>query len=520
MLGIIFKAILIFHSLSCRQRNLQRLSIKQKNSRDLGAQRQFIRYKPGSQKYLKPSSADSTTMIDFYRAKPHRFWFLTGLGLHLAVAWFSLGFLHPDGQYQIIAPLHLKLIGGALDSLTWDFQYQIRPWFQIFLYFPFAKILHIGGANPFEIDLYLRTLTSLFSFGALSWLGYVFFQDKAHEKKVRWCQFLALTWFLPMLQIRTSSENLSTAFMFLSMGILQQTQQRQAFFGAGLLAGFSFLVRYQMGVVALALLFWLALVRRQHLPELSLFSLGVLLCLPLGIVVDYWGYGEWTSSAWHYFYQNIVLDKASNWGVMPWYFYFAAVLEKGIPPVSLIFLGGFLLFVWRFPKHIATTAALSFLLVHTIIGHKEVRFLIFIYQMVPLFLAHTYRPQWWSPYFWGINCLALTISPFFPLSNHTFQRWLYNQSTTIHVEIESNGRHLTIPRPYKNPLTRLQPVPDLKNAYGWVLTSQIRQFRIMEMRNDCRLIRSHYPTLLLQEKYNFFKWNTRSSVWAMWECSP
>ena len=461
-------------------------------------------------------------MIDFYREKTRFFWFMLALGLHLAAAWFTLGFLHPDEQWQILTPLHLKLTGGHLDSLTWDFQYYIRPWFQIFLYYPFGKIFYLLETDPFTMDIGLRTLTSLFSFGSLAWLGYTLFKNESSQRKILWCQFLALSWFLPMLQARANSENFSAAFMFLSMGTLQQAQKSQNYFQAGLMAGLSFLIRYQMGIVALALFFWLALVKRTHFSSLAFFCLGIILCLPLGVIVDYWGYGEWTFSPWHYFYQNIILDKASQWGVMPWHFYFQKAFSKGIPPLSIVFLASFVLFLWRFPKHIISITTLSFLFVHAIIGHKEVRFLIFIYQLVPIFMSFFYHPQWWWKYFWAINGVALVISTFSPLTSYlTFQHWLYDNyphPLVIKVEIEPNGKQLSLNPLYQRPQTRLMGVPDLKKAEGIILTSKIHQFKIMQIRPGCRLLRSHYPPWLLQDKYNFFSWNLRSSIWILWEC--
>ena len=464
-------------------------------------------------------------MINFYRKKNLCFWFTTALALHLAAAWFTLGFLHPDEQWQILTPLHLKLMGGDLDSLTWDFQYRIRPWFQIFLYYPLGKIFYFLKAGPFTMDFGLRTLTSLFSFGALSWLGYILFKNESKQRQIVWCQFLALTWFLPMLQARANSENFSSAFMFLSIGALYNAQKSRTFLAAGLLSGLSFLVRYQMGVVALALFAWMFLSKpHRRLSHLSLFCLGVLLCLPLGVLVDYWGYGEWTLSPWHYFYQNIVLDKASQWGVMPWYFYFQAAFTKGIPPLSIAFLMGLVAFLLRFPRHIISIATLSFLLVHTIIGHKEMRFLIFVYQLTPIFMTFFYRPQRWWRYFWAINGVALIISTFSPLMSYLkFERWLYDHyphPTEIHVELEPNRQQLRLNPLYKRPQTRLVGVSDLKKAQGLVLTGHIQQYRIMKVRQECRILHSHYPLGLLQEKYNFFAWNTRSSIWILWKCLP
>ena len=461
-------------------------------------------------------------MINFYGEKPKIFWFAVALVLHLGAALFSLGFLHPDEQWQILTPLHLKLTNGDPQSLTWDFQYRIRPWFQIFLYYPIGKIFYLLQAGPFTMDIGLRTLTSLFSFGSLAWLGYTLFKKEDQKRQILWCQFLALTWFLPMFQARANSENFSSAFMFLTMGILYNSKKNSALFGAGLLAGLSFLVRYQMGVVALALFVWMALTKRHRLSSITLFCLGVLLCLPLGVLVDYWGYGEWTFSPWNYFYQNIVLDKASQWGIMPWYFYFTLALSKGILPISIVFLMGFMVFIWRFPQHIISIAALSFLFVHTVIGHKEMRFLIFIYLLTPIFMTFFYRPQWWWKYFFGINGIALIISTFSPLMSYLkFERWLYNHyphPTTIQVEIEPSGKQLTLNPLYKRPQTQLVGVSDLTNSHGLILTSKIHQFKFMKIRQKCHLLRSHYPPWLLQEKYNFFNWNTRSSLWALWKC--
>ena len=185
-------------------------------------------------------------MIDFYLQKPLRLWFLLALGPHLAAAWFSLGFLHPDEQWQILTPLHLKLTGGSFDQLTWEFRHHIRPFFQIILYYPLISYL-------------------------------------------------------------------------------------------------------------------------------------------------------------------------------------------------------------------------------------------------------------------------------------TFQRWLherYPHPVTYNVEIEPDGKRLSLNPLYQRPQTRVVGIPDLKSAEGFVLTSQIRQFKLMRVRKECRLLHSHYPSWILQEKYNLFSWNTRSSIWVPWECLP
>lgn len=101
---------------------------------------------------------------------------------------------------------------------------------------------------------------------------------------------------------------------------------------------------------------------------------GILLMVLIGVLVDRWFYGEWTLSAWNYFDQNILLDKVSTFGVKPWWWYITEILEKGIPPFSLLYVGSFFLLIFYKPKSPLTWSILPFIIVHSLIGHKEIRF--------------------------------------------------------------------------------------------------------------------------------------------------
>ena len=61
-------------------------------------------------------------------------WFiLFGLILHFIGAYFSGGYYSADEHYQIIGPLE-KLL-QIDNTLTWGFEYRIRPWLQPYFYF-------------------------------------------------------------------------------------------------------------------------------------------------------------------------------------------------------------------------------------------------------------------------------------------------------------------------------------------------------------------------------------------------
>ena len=470
-------------------------------------------------------------MLSFYfETQKKQGWFLTGLCLHLLAAWFSIGFLHPDEHYQVIVPLDLKLTGGDFQSLTWDFHSRIRSWFQIALYYPLGKLLYIFNASPFFVIFVLRLVTCLVSFFSLAYLGQVFLKEEDPRRQLLWCRLLALTWFLPVLQARTNSENLSAAFIFFAIGLLYKSSDYRNFLLSGILAGISFLVRYQMGIVALSLFIWQILIKRSKFKNSLLYCLGVLICLPLGVGLDYWGYGTLTLAPYNYFYHNIILDVASNWGVMPWHFYFTKILTNETALFALVGQVSILLFITKNPKHILVATIVPFVLTHCFIGHKEIRFLILVYLLSVLILTLTISPWKWSRWkrktaviLVGINLLFLPIATFNPLiSSIKFHQWIYERypnNKTILVERRKDGTHLQLYKFYKRSSLTIRPIDNIEHAIGTLLTGQYSQFQRLRNRKSCRIEHTHYSLKWMDERFNYFNWLSRSSIWVLWECS-
>ncbi len=465
--------------------------------------------------------------IFYWEEHQRRSWFLVGLGLHLLAAWFSSGFLHSDEHWQIIVPLDNKLRGLGLEGLTWEFadSARIRSWFQVALYYPLAKILHVLEASPFFIAFVLRLISCLFAFFSFAWLGAKLLEFENSQRKLFWCQLLALTWFLPLLQVRPRSEGISSAFMFLAIGLLCQACRKREVFFAGLAAGMSFLVRYQMGVVAFSLFLWMLLIDRAKLSLCAWYCLGVLLCLPLGVAADYWGYGAWTFCAYNYFYHNIVLDVASRWGVMPWYFYFTESLKKGVAPVSFLLWGAFFWFIWRKPRHILVAAAVPFLLVHFVVGHKELRFINFGCLLSVWMAVCWYRPwewrrwkRWLGMALLVINTMALLVMTFRSAkSSIPFHKWMYQNYTNEKIFTVEKKSSLVIDF-YLRPELEFVMLGSLADAKGNLLIDNYQQFKELSQRDDCRLEKSHYPIYLLQDRYNYFGWLNRANLLTLWKC--
>ena len=148
--------------------------------------------------------------------------------------------------------------------------------------------------------------------------------------------------------------------------------------------GFSFLFRYQAGFMIVGFAAWLLFIEKEKLKYLITFSLVILSIIGAGVLVDIWFYGEFTFSAYNYFYENIMLNKAQDYGVDPWWSYITAFIERAIPPFSILFLGAFgILFYFKW-KNPLTWVLVPFILIHFVLSHKELRFLFPMVYFLPI----------------------------------------------------------------------------------------------------------------------------------------
>ncbi|MBS1109135.1 MAG: Mannosyltransferase, partial [Anaeromyxobacteraceae bacterium] len=193
-------------------------------------------------------------------------------------------------------------------------------------------------------------------------------------------------YFVPYLAARVSSESGSTTFLVLALAALLPLAtgaagttggalSRRRWVAAGVALGFAFEFRYQAGVAVAGLLLWVLVHDRDRWRSLATLAAGMAAPIALGLVVDAWGYGSFQVVPWRYLAANLLEGKAASFGTspLPAYLWFLAGL---FPPFGLALLLGLLLFWWRYPRHLLTWATLPFFVVHSLIGHKEIRFLL------------------------------------------------------------------------------------------------------------------------------------------------
>lgn len=330
---------------------------------------------------------------------------LGALALLLA-AVFSKGFHHWDEHFQILEFAGWKLGLSPAADLPWEFESKLRPALQPLVVVALYKCLALFGTpDPFILTLLLRLGAAALSFASITLLvcGQLRSEAIMGDPNLRaWYLFLSyFLWFGVYNAVRFSSEGLSASLFLLGFVMVVHGENKvpwSRYLIAGLLLGLAFVVRYQVGFMVGGLLLWAYLQDRKPLTHLLWAAMGILLATGIGILADRWFYGEWTLTLWTYFHENIVAGRAASFSTEPWWEYFAQVLERAVPPFSLLYLlPPLLLFVLR-PKHVLTWTVLPFLLVHMIIGHKELRFLFPMLCLLPLLVIHgaaVIRDRWW-----------------------------------------------------------------------------------------------------------------------------
>lgn len=307
---------------------------------------------------------------------------LLSLVVYTLFAALSAGYISCDENFQIVGFTALKLGFVSASDLPWELSWKLRQWIQPFFYWlTLSPLSYLGINNPFTLATVLRFVT-----GALSLISYYalfqatsksLFPNFQDSKRAFW--FFPIISFMPWLGVHPMSETASGAFLNLGIAAILTSDQRKTSLvrnvTIGMIAGLVFVTRFQSIFALTGLFLWLYFVNRSSLVRLTQMLQGFFVILILSTVIDYWGYGEWTFVPWTYFHVNLILGKAADFGVTPWWDYFKLLLVKVPGPTGLVLILGTLYFCVTRPKNILTWAAVPFIIGHSMVGHKELRFL-------------------------------------------------------------------------------------------------------------------------------------------------
>ncbi len=188
---------------------------------------------------------------------------------------------------------------------------------------------------------------------------------------------------------------------------------------SGALLGLAAILRFQLGIVCLAagaVGAWDVARRGSRRLPLALGLIqGGLLAAAAQAALDGAVGRQPFSTVLHYVAFN--LAHAQRYGTSPWYAYLLQLAVFTVPPATLVLAGPMLR---AFRRHLTVGVSLvAFLVAHSLIGHKEDRF---IFPILPLLFVGlgaalaearvTSGRLWAHRLFWTVNCLALVVATF------------------------------------------------------------------------------------------------------------
>lgn len=353
--------------------------------------------------------------------------------VYLVEAFCSEGFHHPDEHFQIVEFAQWKMGASTPASVAWELTAHIRPSLQPCLcMLLLAACRGLGIGSAFALALALRLVAAALSLTALT--AFYRANSKAMPTASRHL-FMALTfllWFLPAINVRFSSESFSDACLLLCLANVcaQRPSSVWRLFVIGVWAGLGFAFRYQLAFALTGLAGWALFTRRYTLRQWACIMAGFMLVTLTCICLDAWFYGQWVLVPYRYFHVNIIEGVASTFGQQPWYAYMMMLALRSTLPIGVMVLGALVVAMAHHYRHPAVWCLVAFVAGHSLVAHKELRFLFPIANLLPLMLV------------WGYDWLRRL-------------RWTHVMASVLFVLINSAGLAMMLTKPAAYGKTRM-----------------------------------------------------------------
>jgi hypothetical protein len=314
--------------------------------------------------------------------------FVAGLALRTYAAFGTFGFAHPDEHQQYLEQAHRLAFGYGMQF--WEQERGLRNLvYPSFLALILRSMVALGIDAPLVQAALLRWLLAVATWTALSLLAVKLHRQGRAAAALTLLAVAGLSPDMVYISVRLLSEN--AMMLPLCIGLLCMESWPGA---AGLCWGLMFAIRFQsafliiplIGVCCLDDLRDPCVTLRQFWRGRSVrMSLGCLTAVFMLVgVVDRLTLGGWFHSPIYYFHACIVEGQARRFGVDPWYRYlhWARILlwQTSVLCIPLLVIGS--VRAWRYG-----IVALGFFAAHSMVAHKEIRFMWAALPVVLLCLA-------------------------------------------------------------------------------------------------------------------------------------
>ena len=317
-----------------------------------------------------------------------RIW-LVALVVHVVTAWFSSGFYAADEHYQIIAFAQAKLGELPIADLPWEHEVGIRSALLPSLAFAVINTSRaLITSDPFCIAFMLRLITALFALFVVRSLVSAAMHMVSPALIRPYVLLSYFLWFLPYQHVRFATETWAgLLFLFGLAQVISEKHVSYRWLLAGACFGLAIHVKPAMGIPCMSV-FILAFVSKKVTWPIAVRStIGIMVAFVIGALVDSWFYGGYIPTTWNFVRTAVAGDPQHMFEVYPWYYYFPWIIKYGIGPIGILLIAALAWLTFRQPRAILVWCMWPYLIILSVVPHKELRFLFPLVDLAPLLLV-------------------------------------------------------------------------------------------------------------------------------------
>ncbi|TGL59015.1 hypothetical protein [Leptospira sarikeiensis] len=425
------------------------------------------------------------------KAEKKWFWIIIGLGLatRLAASVLNKGYLALDDYYILFFSVPAQSESLALVDTIQSVP-EIRSLVPDFIIRVFAKTAYwLGFQDPLSQIQFLFACLGILSivtvFTGYNLLKFLYtpkgLRTEKRENYKDWIPLsgaflLSLHFLMPFISTRSLIESMSAPFLLGSAFYFSKyyvLKVKKYLFYSLLLLSISCLFRFQVGVCAIAIFAFVLYDgwKKKDWKDLGYFFVFSVFLFILTGLPDLIFRGSLHSSLISYFRYN--LDHSAEYGTSPWYTYLPTVIGVSMLP---LLIGKYDGFEWKkIYKELIPVSLFSgiFFVSHSLIPHKEERFLLPIFPLLLLLLSPL-AAYWWAKehrrmsirrsIFFLVNFILLSLLSFFTIQSNSIDlvRYLHSHKEIKQLYVYKDSiPHLPVSYAYRDPLERYESIESL-----------------------------------------------------------
>lgn len=285
----------------------------------------------------------------------------------------------PDEYWQSLEVAHRMVF--SYGYLTWEWTERLRGYTYPLIFASIYKVLHLLGKDSVQFLIWIPRLGQALLSAVADIRLYSLLKQLENQEVAQWvflCQLCS--WFTWYCCTRTLTNTMETSLTALALFYYPLEGSRSVNS-----IKYSLLVALACVVRPTALIPWVPLLFRHFYQEQRKLHLTLHHFLPVGfitfslsLIIDRIFFGQWTLVQLNFLKFNVLQNLGTFYGSHPWHWY----LSQGFPVVLGTHLPFFIHGCFLAPRrlHILLLTVLWTLLVYSMLGHKEFRF---IYPVLP-----------------------------------------------------------------------------------------------------------------------------------------